>query len=174
MPWSPAFEASQEEALVDNVLMIIERDFKDALDYFYPIEAALDPTDPRYLHDFRERELGQIVKNEFPCLAIGPNRGTSADGPNGECLRESPLIDLYIGVVDDSPRNVTRRIMRYRVTLDAVLRAAPISDYFRNMSVEAFAFVLDEIDYIYGPIGDEKVSLFRGAVLQVPIRINER
>lgn len=174
MPWAPAFEASQEEALVDNVLTIITRDFKEGLDYFYPIEAALPSTDPRYLHDFRERTLGQIVKNEFPCLAIGPNRGTSGDGPNGECLREDLLLDLYIGVVDDSPANVTRRIMKYRVALDAVLRAAPISDYFRNMSIDAFAFVLDEISYQYGPIGTEKVSLFRGAVMQVPIKINER
>lgn len=174
MPWTPAFEASQEEALVDNVLTIIERDFKDALDYFYPIEAVLPSTDPRFLHDFRERTLGQIVKNEFPCLALGPSQGTSADGPNGECLRESPIIELYIGVVDDSPANVTRRIMRYRVTLDAVLRAAPISDYFRNMSIEVFGFVLDEINYTYGPIGTEKPSIFRGARLEVPIKINER
>lgn len=174
MPWTPAFEASQEEALVDNVLAIIERDFKEALDYYNPIEAALGSDDPRYLHDFRERTLGQIAKNEFPCLAIGPNRGTSADGPNGECLREDVLIDLYIGVVDDSPANVTRRIMKYRVALDAVVRAAPITDYFRNMSVDAFAFVLDEISYQYGPIGTEKVALFRGAILQVPIKINER
>lgn len=174
MPWTPEFEASQEEALVDNVLTIITRDFKDALDYYYPVEAAFDPSDPRYLKDFQERTLGQIAKNEFPCLAIGANRGTSGDGPNGECLREDVLIDLYLGVVDDSPANVTRRIMRYRVALDAVLRAAPISDYFRNMSTEVFAFVLDEISYTYGPIGTEKVSLFRGAVMQVPIKINER
>lgn len=174
MPWAPTFEASQEEALVDNVLMIVERDFKLALDHYNPIEAALPTTDPRYLHDFRERTLGQIVKNDFPCLALGPNRGTSGDGPNGECLRENILVDLYIGVTDDSPANVTRRIMKYRVALDAVLRAAPISDYFRNMSVDAFAFVLDEINYTYGPIGTERVSLFRGAVMQVPIKINER
>lgn len=174
MVWTPAFEASQEEALINNVLMIIERDFKAALDYYNPIEAALETDDPRYLHDFRERTLGQIVKNEFPCLAMGPNRGTSGDGPNGECLREDLLTDLYIGVVDDSPANVTRRIMKYRVVMDAVLRAAPISDYFRNMSINAFAFVLDEISYQYGPIGEQRGALFRGAVMQVPFKINER
>lgn len=174
MPWTPTFEASQEEALVDNILTIIERDFKEALDYYNPIEAVLDSGDPRYLRDFQERTLGQIVKNEFPCLALAPNRGTSGDGPNGECLREDVLIDLYIGVIDDSPANVTRRIMKYRVAVDAVLRAAPISDYFRNMSIDAFAFVLDEISYQYGPIGLEKPALFRGALMQLPIKINER
>lgn len=174
MPWTPLFEASQEEALVDNVMTIITRDFKAALDQRYPIEAAFDADDPRYLRDFQERELGQIVGNDFPSLAVGPNRGTAGDGPNGECLRESVLIDVHIGVTGDSPGTVTRRIMRYRATMDAVLRAAPISDYFVNMSVDAFAFVLDEIDYFYGPIGGERPANFRGVLLQVPIKINER
>lgn len=172
MPWTPLFEASQEEALVDNVMTIITRDFKAALDHRYPIEAALDADDPRYLRDFQERELGQIVGNDFPSLSVGPNRGSARD-PNGECLRESVLIDIHIGVTDDSPANVTRRIMRYRATMDMVLRSAPISDYFVNMSVDAFGFVSDEIDYYYGPIGKE-TAIFRGALLQVPITINER
>lgn len=174
MPWTPAFEASQEEALVDNVLTIITRDFKEALDYRYPIEAALATDDPRYLSDFSERGLGQILGNDFPSLAIGPNRGTAGDGPNGECLRENVLIDIHIGVTDDSPSTVTRRIMRYRATMDIVLRSAPMSDYFVNMSIDAFAFVLDEIDYFYGPIGGTRPANFRGALLQVPIKINER
>lgn len=173
MPWTPEFEASQEEALVDNVMAIITRDFKLALDHRYPIEAALPTTDPRYLLDFQERELGQIVGNNFPSVSVGPRSGIAGDGPNGECLRESVLIDVYIEVIDDSPATVTRRIMKYRATMDAVLRAAPISDYFVNMSIDAFAFVLDEINYYYGPIGKETAN-FRGALLQVPIKINER
>jgi hypothetical protein len=171
--WTPAFEASQEEDLVKNVRAIITRDFKAALDHRYPIEAALATDDPRYLKDFNERALGQILGNDFPSLAIGPNRGTAGDGPNGECLRENVLIDIHIGVTDDSPDTVTERIMRYRATMDIVLRSAPISDYFRNMSVDAFAFVLDEIDYFYGPLGKES-AYFRGVLMQVPIKINER
>lgn len=174
MVWAPAYEASQEEALVANVLTIITRDFKAALDHRYPIEAALGTDDPRYLPDFRERGLGQILGNDFPSLAIGPNRGTAGDGPNGECLRESVLIDIHIGVTDDSPSTVTERIMRYRATMDIVLRSAPIADYLVNMSTESFAFVLDEIDYFYGPIGGTRPANFRGALLQVQIKINER
>lgn len=173
MPWTPEFQAVQEEGLVANILTIITRDFKEALDYFYPIEAELSETDPRFLRDFQERELGQIVGNNFPSLSIGPHRGTSGD-PNGECLRQNHLIDIHIGVLDDSPQTVTQRIMRYRATMDMVLRSAPISDYFVNMSVEVFAFVLDEIDYFYGPIGGKRPANFRGALLQVPIKINER
>lgn len=173
MVWIPKFQAVQEEALVANVLTIITRDFKNALDYFYPIEAALDPSDPRYLHDFRERTLGQIVKNEFPCLAIGPNRNASSPAADQGRLIEAVQIDTYIGVVDDSPANVTQRIMRYVGTVDAVLRSARKADYFVNMSVQTFGLVL-EMEHVYGPIGGSTPALFRGARVEVNITVNER
>lgn len=174
MPWTPLFEASQEEALVDNVMTIITRDFKLALDQRYPIEAVLPATDPRHLRDFQERGLGQILGNDFPSLAVGPNRGTSNDGPNGECLRENILIDIHIGVLDDSPTTVTQRIMRYRATMDSVIRSAPITDYLRNMSTESFAFVQSEINYFYRTIEEKQSGIFRAALLRVVIDINER
>lgn len=174
MVWVPQFQAIQEEALVDNVLTIITRDFKEALDYFYPIEAALTDSDPLFLRDFQERSLGQIVKNVFPCLAIGPNRNASTPSAAMDRLTEAVRLDLYVGVTDDSPATVTTRIMRYIGTLDAVLRTAAAkrkADFFVNMSTP-FGFVL-EMEHVYGPIGQKESSLFRGAQLQVEITINE-
>lgn len=173
MPWTPKFQAVQEEALVANVLTIVTRDFKDALDYFYPIEAALPTDDPRHLRDFQERTLGQIVKNDFPCLAIGPNSNASSPDADQGRLIESVRIDNYIGVVDDSPATVTERIMRYVGTYDAVLRSARKADYFVNMSVQTFGFVL-ELEHVYGPIGTDRTAHFRGAQIQVTITVNER
>lgn len=169
--WTPKFHAIQEEALVDNVLTIVQEDFKEALDYFYPTEAALTDSDPLFLRDFQEHALGQIVRNVFPCFAIGPNRNASSPSAAMDRLAEAVRLDLYLGVTDDSPATVTRRIMRYVGTLDAVLRSALKSRYFVNMSTP-FGFVL-EMEHVYGPIGGEKPSLFRGAQLQVEITINE-
>lgn len=173
MVWTPKFFAVQEEGLIANIFQIFERDFKEALDALFPIEAALDPDDPSYLPDFRERAWGQIVKNEFPCLAIGPNRTLSGDGPNEECIRQTVYPEIYIGVVDDSPENVTKRIMRYVNTAELVLRSASFADYSRDMSVVFFGFVLDEIEHVYGPIGQSQSALFRGAVLQPVFKFNE-
>lgn len=173
MVWTPKFQAVQEEALVDNILTIVERDFKDALDVYYTIEAALPETDSRFLRDFQERTLGQIAKNVFPCLAIGPVRNASTEADAGDRLIEAHRIDVYVGVTDDSAANVTTRIMRYMGTLDAVLRSAPKRDYFRNMSVQVFGLVL-EMEHIYGPLGVEKSIFFRGAVMQLTITVNER
>lgn len=175
MVWVPQYYAVQEEALVDNVLTIIERDFKQALDVFYPIEAVLPANDPRFLADFKERAVGQILRNEFPCLAIGPNRNASTEDAGQSHLIEAVRLDIYVGVIDDSPATVTTRIMRYMGTLDAVLRTAAVkrkSDFFANMSVMVFGLTL-EMEHIYGPIGSEKPTLFRGAVLQLTIQIRE-
>lgn len=171
MPWTPKFEAIQEEALVDNVLTIVREDFKAALDYFYPIEAALPDTNPRYLRDFQEHALGQIVQNVFPCFAISPNRNASTPSDAADRLIEGVRIDTYVGVTDDSPATVTTRIMRYIGTLDAVLRSARKSRYFVNMATP-FGFVL-EMEHVYGPIGTRESSLFRGAQLQLTITVNE-
>lgn len=171
MPWVPKYQAIQEEALVDNVLTIVTEDFKDALDYFYSIEAALPDTDPGYLKDFQERALGMIVRESFPCLAIGPNRNASTPSDAADRLTEAVRLDLYIGVTDDGPDTVTRRLMKYVGTADAVLRSARKSRYFVNMSTP-FGFVL-EMEHIYGPIGSNESSLFRGAQLQVTITVNE-
>lgn len=171
MVFVPKFQAIQEEALIDNVLTIVTADFKEALDVFYPIEAVLPEADPRFLRDFQERALGQIVKNVFPCLALGPNRNASTPSDAQDRLIEAVRLDAYIGVTDDSPSTVTTRIMRYVGTLDAVLRSARKARYFVNMSTP-FGFVL-EMEHVYGPIGTEKSSLFRGAMVQITITVNE-
>lgn len=173
MVWSSKFQAVQEEALIANILTIVQRDFKEALDVFYLTEAALPESDPRFLRDFQERSLGQIVNQVFPCFAIAPNRNASTEADAGDRLVEVHRIDTYVGVTDDTPANVTQRIMRYMGTLDAVLRSARKADYFRNMSTQVFGLVL-EMEHEYGPIGKSKSSLFRGAQLQLTITVNER
>lgn len=175
MVWAPAYFAVQEEGLIDNVLTIVERDFKEALDVFYPIEAELADDDPQYLRDFQERSLGQIEGLVFPSLAIGPNRNASTEDADQAMLREVVRFDSWIGVTDDSSANVTRRIMRYAGTYDAVLRTAAKKnkrDFFRNMSTQVFGLVL-ELEHVYGPIGKENSVYFRSVKIEGTILINE-
>lgn len=175
MTWSPAYFAVQEEGLIDNLLRIIERDFKAALDVFYPIEAALTDSDSAFLRDFQERSLGQIERNVFPSLAIGPSRNASTEDADQAMLREAVEFEMWLGVTDDSAAHVTRRIMRYVGTLDAVLRTAAKkskADFFRNMSTVVFGLVL-ELEHVYGPIGAKNSVFFRSATIRGTILINE-
>lgn len=82
-------------------------------------------------------------------------------------------MDIYVGVTADSAANVTRKIMRYIGTLDAVLRSARKADWFVNMSVQVFGLVL-EMEHVYGPIRERESIYFRDALLQVTILVNER
>lgn len=176
MAWESAYDAVQEEGLIDNIVVIVQRDFKNALNMFYPIEAALPVSDPRYLLDFQEISLGQVQRLVFPSLAIGPVRNASTEDADQAMLREGIRFEAWIGVTDDSPSNVTRRIMRYANTFNMVLRTSAKktkADWFRNMSVTVFGLVL-ELEHVYGPIGLEKSIYFRSVRIEGTVLINER
>ncbi len=176
MVWVPQYNAVQEEGLIDNVLTIITRDFKEALDVFYPIEAALTDTDSRYLRDFQERTLGQISGSVFPSLAIGPNRNASLEDDDQSRLNEAILFDSWIGVTDDTAEHVTQRIMRYAGTYNAVLRTAAAknkADFFRNMSTQVFGLNL-ELEHVYGPLGQRESVHFRSVRIQATLKLFER
>jgi hypothetical protein len=173
MVWTPKYFAVQEEGVIDNALFVIQRDFKDALDVFYPTQAALSPDDPQYLEDFNERTLGQIEKQDFPCLAIGPNRNAATESDARDRLKQAVRFDIYVGVTADTSANVTRRILRYMGTLDAVLRSARKSDWSRNMSTIMFGIVL-EAEHVYGSIREGKSVYYRDALMQVTLLFNEQ
>lgn len=173
MVWAPRYFAVQEEGVIDNALFIIQRDFKEALDVFYPTEAALSADDPQYLEDFQEHSLGQIQKLNFPCLAIGPNRNAATESDARDRLQQAVRFDIYAGVTGDSAANVTTKMMRYMGTLDAVLRSARISDWKRNMSTIIFGIVL-EAEHVYGSIRERESIYYRDALMQVTLTFNEQ
>lgn len=178
MAFTPVFWAAQEEPLIENVLFIVERDFKEALDAFHPIEAALDPEDPRFLPDFRERALGQIFGNEYPCIAIGPLRNSSNYSDGGDRLIEGIELEAYIGVTDDSANSVTRRITKYVGAFNAVMYKAALKnkrDFFRNMSSQVFGLVV-ELEHIYESVrtNTDRSIYFRSAGIAISIKISER
>lgn len=164
MSWEPR-EGTQgvfERGVVVNTLAVIERDFKLALDYYFPAENY---------PDFAERVIGQIQRLEFPCLAIGPRENPTEDASDLSHVIESPRIDIYIGIKGDSAAEVTLKLMSYVQVMDSVLRNAK-ADFFTGMS-NPFGLIL-EIDHSYGPIGEADASYFRGAVLQLTVNLRER
>lgn len=162
MTWAPKFSAVFEEQIIENALTIITRDFKEALDYFYPAEDY---------NDFEERALGQIEGNGFPSLAIGPAENVIEDAADESHVIEAARIVVYIGVTDDGPATTTRKIMRYVRTMDAVLRTGK-NDFFTGMS-NPFGLILD-VRHSYDSLRGQKPSYFRAAVLELSVNIRER
>lgn len=165
MVWTASNQAVSEEALIDNTLVLVTRDYKLALDVLY---SGLN------LDDFRERTLGMVLGNEAPNLAISPSRNASTLSDDAAYLKEALRIDLTIGVMDDGPDTVTRRIMRYMRTLEAVLRNGEKNDFFgvANNS-RTWGFSLD-CEHVYKPdIFSDQSIYVRVATLQVTVNINE-
>lgn len=175
MSWTPnANEPSAvfEGPIIDNALTLITRDFKEAMDYYYPTQAALASTDPLFLPDFAERELGQIIGLQYPCLAITPRENRVTEADDRSHLKEAARLNIYMGVNDDGPANVTRRIMKYVRVMNAILRTGR-KDFFIGMS-NPFEIVLDII-HEYGPVGGPAESVyFRGAIVGLTVSLRER
>ena len=169
MTWTPRFSARFEGPIVDNVLAIVTRDMKSALDYFYPSDE---------LPDFVERSLGTELGLEFPILVIGPRSNPVETVDDDSHLIEPQVIELKVGVIAESPDAAMRKIMKYVRALDAVLRSASKSDYCANMTNgnnQPFGFAVD-VTHIYGPLGanDSRTTYFKPASLELSVQFRER
>jgi len=165
MPWTPnANEPSAvfEEPIINNTLAIIERDFKNALDYFYASDR---------LPDFKERALGQIRDLAFPTLAITPRVNDTEEAADRSHIVEACTLDIYLGVKGSSANEVTRLIMKYVRVMDAILRTAR-ADFFTDMS-NPFGVVL-QIRHSYGPVGSKETQYFRAAIVELTVNLRER
>lgn len=164
MTFVPKFSAVFEEFLIDNLLVVIERDFKECLDLFYPDDD---------LPDFAERAIGQEIGNEFPLMVLAPRSNPVQSVDDGSHLIEVAKFDFYIGVIGDSPADVTRKIMRYARCGDCVTRSASKSDWFRNMTRDNIFGLIVDVERQYGPFGQNKNVMFRSASLTVTVQVRE-
>lgn len=164
MTWAARFNSVRDEDLIANMLTIIERDYKPALDVLYP---TLD------LSDFKQTAIGQIIRLEFPCLSASPRSNASSPSEDGGYLRQAFRVGFQVGVTDDSDAHVTNRIMWYMTTMGEVLRSATKADMFAGMAAQTFEYVF-ESEWEYGPSGQNESILFRAADMTATITVNAR
>jgi len=178
MTFVPQYSAAFEGPIIDNVITIVTRDMKGALDFFNPTEALLPSTDPAFLADFAERSIGTEHGFEFPIFVIGPEENTIAEAEDESRLGEDIKITMNIGIVDDTSEKAYRRCMKYVRALDAVLRSATKNDYCANMTNGSnVPFGLSkEVSHFYRPLGvnDERTIYFKPATIRLALTFNER
>lgn len=166
MPWMPdprEPEATFEEPIITNALALIEDVFAEALEHYF---------DSENYPDFAERSLGQIIKNEFPCFAIGPRSNATAPADDNSHIIEVVGFNCYLGVIGDSAAEVTTKIMRYVKVLNSVLRSG-LNDLREGLS-NPFGLVIESITHDYGPIGERESIYFRSAIVEVTVSLRER
>lgn len=166
MSWNPRYMDAAEEKIVDNCLLIIERDMKDALDTFYP--SANYP-------DFQEKTLGEFIGLNMPALSVDPETNSQDVSEDDSRVKNLLRATIWIGVTDTSSEGATRKVLRYRRTLSAVLRSASKADWTQGITSEFFGFFVN-IKHDYGPMGRNKSQnlYFRPARLDLTVGYQER
>lgn len=162
---APKYEEIFETVAPDNVLAIVLRDMKLALDYFY-----LSSSYP----DFAQRTLGQFVSLAFPALAVDYSAQQNPVSDAEDHLESQLNLDLFIAVTDASAATVTRKLGRYVRALKAVLRAASNADWISGTTKVTAVSVEVESDYgLIGKNPDDNLFM-RPAHLALTIRYTER
>lgn len=165
MAWAPkANEPSGffEGPIVENCKAILARDFKGALDYYYPSER---------LPDFQELVLGPVLKNVFPCCGVEPRTNAVAQADDNSHQIEICRIRLYMIVTADGPDAVTKKLFKYVRVAHLVLQNAR-QDFFTGMS-NPFGVVLD-FEHAYDVVRSEETIIARAAGVEVVVGIRER
>lgn len=172
MAWVPGPSGGElmEEVVIDSLFAFVERDFKEALDYFYP--------DENY-PDFAERTLGRRRGNEFPLLVISPRSNITEQDADDSRVFQPLRIESYIGVIGSNSQEVTRLILRYTKVYDAVLRAAADirvvkRDYFMGVDPARIITPRIGIDHAYGPLGSENSEFFRPSFVELTVSFEQR
>lgn len=166
MSWEPKYQARFEGPLIDNILALVTRDMKFALDYFFPAEN---------LPDFVERSLGTEKGLEFPILVIGPRTNPIESSADRARLIEAPTVEIQIGVIAESADKAMQLIQKYVLALDHVLRAGSFADYTSGLSSQGtFGFQVN-VSHEYGGLRTtpERSSYFKSARLDASIQFNE-
>jgi hypothetical protein len=153
-----------EDVVVPRILALIERDYKQALDYYFPADDY---------DDFRERTLGKVRRKEFPLVAIGPTANL-VDESEDSARHTQPLrIALHLMVTGPDDEAVTILIMRYVKVMHGVLHKASIADYFGDDANRVFGVVVD-VEHFYGPVLTSETQIGRAASMVLTLNFDSR
>jgi hypothetical protein len=174
------FSIAAEGLIVDNVLAIIKRDLKLALDALYTTEAGYLSTDPRYLKDLENRTFGDFMRLAFPALVADLVDGEDEESDDGSRDDETIRIELLLAVTDTDGANVTRRLAKYVRALRVILMSAPWTDYLAGIDpTKIMGPVIVKISRKYLPIGKgkdatESLGYMRACELTLSLSFSER
>lgn len=165
MVFVPKFQEPSDSLIIDNVLTIVQRDFKAALDYFYSAEN---------LPDFVERTLGRFFKLDYPTFAIDPSRNGPEQSADGAYVEEVIRVNLYFAVSHADAPTTERLAMKYMRALKSILRSASAADYFAGFPVGTVFALTVELSYEYGLLGKNATAYEKPVSLELSLKFQTR
>lgn len=166
MAWTPkpGFSGVMEDVVVPRVLALIERDYKEALDYYFPAEDY---------DDFRERTLGKVRQKEFPLVAVGPTGNPALESEDSARHTQPLRVALYLLVTGPDDATVTTEIMRYVKVMHGVLHKGTIADYFGDDAARVFGFSLN-VEHFYTAVPNKESTFARAATMMLTLNFDSR
>lgn len=149
--------------LIDNTLTIVRRDFKEALDYYFPAESY---------PDFREIAVGMLKEIVFPSFAVNPVDVDTIESEDGSWIAVQFTFDSYIGITANNDADATAKIQRYQGVIDAVYRKAE-KDFCDDIS-NAHEMTI-ELSHEFGPRGVDRgrTLYFRSVITRGILRFRQ-
>lgn len=171
MAFNPSFQEVFEEYALDNLMYAVDQNMQAYLDGFYPPNGTL--------LTFAEKTLGNIIRLNFPALAIDPSRFTENESESGHYLEGEFRITAHLAVADPDPAAVTRKLFKYVRAFKALVRAMRLSDWLRNVTAGPTTPMALYVD-ISGEYGqpaknpNKTNEYIRHVDLQLTLRFSER
>ena len=165
MTYAPKIKTVSDHQIIDNVLAIVKRDMKPALDYFF---AADD------LPDFAERTVGIVFNLTFPTFNIDPERSGPQQSADGSWVDDTFKVGMFLAVEDPDAPTATRKAMKYTAALESILRNASVTDYTGGITPGLIFALTWEVSYDYGVIGKNKTGWEKPVSFELLLKFNER
>lgn len=143
MTYTPRFQEIFESVVLDNILAIVKRDMKSALDYFYASDNLLD---------FAQRTLGNFIRESLPAFAVEVDRGADNESADGSYVGPQLRLFLYVAVGDADPTETTRKLEKYMRAVRSILKTASTADYMAGITAPTIGALVRDLSWQYGEI----------------------
>lgn len=166
MPFTvPRFQESGEIQFVENLLVLINRDMKTALDYF---NLALD------LPAFAVMSDGPLSVFSYPLIEILDEGMASDETESGEWLSQDLRVTARFAVKATTLKDVRALARKYVRALKAVIRSAPASELLPP-AAQYLDYVID-IRHQFQAHGEAKDASgkIQPVVMEIRVRFGEK
>lgn len=113
MAFVPLFSEAAESEFIDKLMVVVHRDMKEALDFFYEDDD---------LPDFAAMFRGAQSVFRFPLLTLAVERMSSTESESGEWLSQDLTVGAGIVVDYEDSVNVHKRTEKYARAFRAMVR----------------------------------------------------
>lgn len=162
MAFTPQFSEAGESEFIDKLMIVVHRDMKPALDYFYAAEA---------LPDFAAMTRGDTGTFVYPLLVLGLERMASQETENGEWLSQDLTVGAGLVVEDTTVAAVAKKAEKYVRAFKAVLRRGILECL---PTASALVDYTIDIDHRYFRHGSKGTAYQQPVEFEIKIRFGEK